>query len=70
MRASGFSAMDVVDAIEEVFWWNRAGAPLKVPTLGTRATLTRELTPLERDVLLCACVDITIGLRPYISAMN
>jgi len=41
-----------------------------VPILGTRATLTRELTPLERDVLLCACVDITIGLRPYISAMN
>jgi hypothetical protein len=69
-RNSGFTVTDVVDALEEVFWWQRPGQPLKLPILGTRATLSRDLTPLERDVLLGACVDITIGLRPYISAMN
>jgi hypothetical protein len=40
------------------------------PLLGTRITLRSEITPLERDTLLGASVDVAIGLRPYIAAMS
>ena len=43
---------------------------MEVPLLANRATLNWELTLFERDVLLYACVDMVIGQRPYISAMN
>jgi hypothetical protein len=43
---------------------------MPVPVLGTRLTLERPPTDIERDVLLGACVDLAIGLRPYISVMD
>ncbi|MGW4249761.1 hypothetical protein [Nocardia sp. NPDC004722] len=60
----------VSDLYDETFWWDRAGQALPVPILGTRLWLKHPLDPVERDVLLGACVDITHGLRPYITAMK
>ncbi|MDP9116644.1 MAG: hypothetical protein M3O28_05185 [Actinomycetota bacterium] len=62
---------DVLDSAWNTYlWWDRAGAPLPLLVLGTRLILLRELDELERDVLLSACVDLAIGLRPYIKQMN
>jgi hypothetical protein len=70
-RAEGWDLSRAVDAAwQEYFWWDRAGRALPVPVLGTRLTLTRPVDGVLRDVLLCACVDLAIGLRPYCSAMN
>ena len=60
----------VAGAAELAIWWDRAGQALPVPILGTRLTAVRPLTTVERDVLVCACVDVAIGLRPYIASMN
>jgi hypothetical protein len=60
----------VAGAADLAIWWDRAGQPLPVPILGTRLATVRPLTPVERDVLVCACVDLAIGLRPYIASMN
>jgi hypothetical protein len=69
-RDTGWTISRAVDAAwREYFWWDQAGQPLPVPILGTRLTLTRPVVGTERDVLLCACVDMAIGLRPYASCM-
>lgn len=60
----------VADAATFAIWWDHAGQPLPVPILGTRLTTVRPLSPVEREVLVCACVDLAIGLRPYIASMN
>jgi hypothetical protein len=71
-KTSGWKSLsDVLDSAWSTYiWWDHAGAPLPVLVLGTRLILLRELTPIERDVLLAACVDLAIGLRPYIAEMN
>ncbi|MFJ4649959.1 hypothetical protein ACIP5Y_01655 [Nocardia sp. NPDC088792] len=51
-------------------WWDRDGQPLPVPILGTRLLMSRQLDRVECDVLLGACVDIALGLRPYVAAMR
>jgi hypothetical protein len=65
---AGWKLMDSI--ADTIIWWDRAGAPLKVPFLGTRLEVTRPLSDLERDTLLAACVDMAIGLRPYVAGMN
>jgi len=60
----------VADAANVAIWWDHAGQPLPVPILGTRLTTVRPLTTVEREVLMCACVDLAIGLRPYIASMH
>lgn len=68
---AGWSLWRAVDAAYQAYiWWDRAGQPMKVPLLGVRIATTAELTPLERDILVCASVDLAIGLRPYIAAMS
>jgi hypothetical protein len=67
LRTGGWALVD--DLTTELLWWGQAGAPLKVPVLGTRLQLARDMTDLERDVVLGACVDIAIGLRPYVKGM-
>jgi hypothetical protein len=70
-KVAGWSLMRSIDALEDTFiWWDRAGQALKTPLLGTRLVLSRQPTAVERDVLLGACADITLGLRPYIASMN
>ncbi|MRH89732.1 hypothetical protein GFY24_20170 [Nocardia sp. SYP-A9097] len=58
------------DLYETYIWWDRAGQPLATPILGTRLLLRRAPDATERDVLLGACVDIALGLRPYVTAMK
>ena len=57
-------------AVNELFWWDQPGQAMRVPVLGTRVVLTRPLVGAERHVLVGACVDMAIGLRPYISEMK
>jgi hypothetical protein len=59
-----------MDLINTAIWWGRAGEPLKLPFLGTKLILNRALTPTELDIALAACVDTSIGLRPYVKAMS
>ncbi|MEC3954070.1 hypothetical protein VMT65_13615 [Nocardia sp. CDC153] len=68
-RVGGWARM-VSDLYDDTFWWDRAGQPLPIPILGTRLWLKHPLDQVERDVLLGVCVDITLGLRPYIKAMK
>ncbi|QLY29543.1 hypothetical protein H0264_30485 [Nocardia huaxiensis] len=51
-------------------WWERTGPALPVPILGTRLLLRRPPDRDERQVLLGACVDLTLGLRPYVLEMK
>jgi hypothetical protein len=70
-RDAGWTISRAIDAAwQEYFWWDHAGQPLPIPILGTRLTLTRPVVGTERDVLLCPCVDMAIGLRPYASCMT
>lgn len=70
-KVDGWTLAKVVDAAwDEYIWWDRAGRALPLPLLGTRVGITAPLSDLQRDVLLGACVDIAIGLRPYVSEMN
>ena len=67
----GWTVSRAVDAAADLYiWWDRAGQPLKVPILGTRLTLDRPLSTSEREVLVGVCVDIAIGLRPYVTEMK
>jgi len=58
------------ELVDDVIWWGRAGQPLRLPLLGTSLQLQRPLTPVEREIVLAACVDLAIGLRPYGTAMG
>jgi hypothetical protein len=70
-RVDGWSMSRALDAAwQTYFWWDRAGQSLPVPILGTRLSLARAVEGVERDVLLAACVDMAIGLRPYAAAMQ
>lgn len=55
---------------KSVIWWDHAGQAPPLPILGTRHTTIRPLAPVEHAVLVCACVDLAIGLRPYIASTN
>ncbi|WP_375501320.1 hypothetical protein [uncultured Jatrophihabitans sp.] len=70
-RGPGWTAMRTLDELTGTFyWWDHAGAALKIPILGTRLMLTERVEPVVSEVLLAACVDIAIGLRPYIPEMS
>lgn len=63
---------EVLDAVDFVTggFVSEPGGSLPLPFLGTRVSLYRDLTPLERDAILAACVEIGIGVRPYVTAMG
>ena len=63
---------DVLDAVDFVMggFVSEPGGSLPLPFLGTRVSIYRDLTPLERDAVLAACVEIGIGVRPYVTAMG
>ena len=46
------------------------GGSLPILVAGTRLVLYRETTQVERDVLLAACVELGISIRPYFTAMG
>ncbi|MEG8181638.1 hypothetical protein [Nocardia terpenica] len=57
-------------ARDTTLWWDRTGPPLPVPILGTRLVMNRPIDRVERDILLAACVDMAIGLQPYVAVMK
>jgi hypothetical protein len=70
-RATGWSlAQKLLDIDMAFYWWDHAGQSLPIPILGARIAGYRAVSDLERDLLMAICVDITIGLRPYIAEMN
>jgi hypothetical protein len=70
-RAGGWTLSRLAGELyDESFWWDRAGEPMPIPLLGARIYLERPASPAERSVLVGACVDMAIGLRPYIKEMN
>src|SRR3954447_25439211 len=70
-RDTGWNLGRVADAAwNEYIWWDRAGRALPIPVLGTRLVLDRPVTDVERSIVIGACTDLAIGLRPYIAEMN
>ncbi|MEV6768474.1 hypothetical protein AB0N05_07550 [Nocardia sp. NPDC051030] len=70
-RTGGWTLGRVANDLYETYiWWDQAGQPMPVPILGTRLITHHQLDPVERDVLLGACTDIALGLRPYTSVMK
>ena len=70
-RVQGRSlARKLINADMAFYWWDHAGQPLPIPLLGARIAGYRPVSDLERDLLLAICVDVTIGLRPYITEMQ
>ena len=64
--------LEVLEGVDFVMggFVSEPGGALPLPFLGTRVTLYRDLTPLERDAVLAACVEIGIGVRPYVVEMG
>ncbi|MFN8052307.1 MAG: hypothetical protein U0Q22_12755 [Acidimicrobiales bacterium] len=54
---------------DQIEWFGRAGQGLKLPVHGTALAFDRDPSDLEFDTALAVCVDMAIGLRPYIAAM-
>lgn len=63
------SAEDVLDFVSGNFGGD-VGGSLPIPFKGTRVVLFREVRQVERDVLLAACVEIALAVRPYIREMG
>lgn len=63
------SAEDVLDLISGDFGGS-VGSSLPIPFRGTRLVAYRDLSAVERDVLLAACCEIALSARPYITAMG
>ena len=59
------------DSLDPTTWLSReVGEPLKIPLLGTQLVVAQPAQPLHRALLLAVCVDIAIGLRPYVAGMS
>lgn len=70
-KASGWRLTEaLLNADMALYWWDHAGQALPIPILGARIVGYRSVSDLERDLLMAICVDITIGLRPYIAEMQ
>jgi hypothetical protein len=70
-RSGGWTLARALDsAYNEYVWWTHAGRSLPIPVLGTRLALHQAVTGVPRDVLLGACVNLAIGLRPYVAEMS
>jgi hypothetical protein len=71
-RAAGWTTLTgAFDAAYDLFeGWNQAGASLPIPIQGARVYVSSPVTPIQREVLYAACVDIALGIRPYIPEMN
>lgn len=62
-------AEDIIDVLSGDFGGSPGGS-LPIPFLGTRLVIYRDVTQAERDVLLAACCEIALAVRPYMTAMG
>jgi hypothetical protein len=51
-----------------IVWWDRAGQSLKVPSLGAHLALERPVDETVGDLLLAACVDVSLGSHSFVRA--
>lgn len=65
----GLDADDLLDFVTGDYDGD-VGGSLPIPFRGTRLVVYRDVTDTERDVLLAACVEIALGVRPYIAEMG
>jgi hypothetical protein len=56
------------ELVELSVWWDRAGGPLKVPSLGVQLELGHPVDPVLGDLLLAMGVDISLGSHSFIRA--
>ncbi len=56
------------ELVELSVWWDRAGGPLKVPSLGVQLELEHPVDPILGDLLLAMGVDISLGSHSFIRA--
>jgi hypothetical protein len=67
----GYTTGDLVEAADFVLggFQSQTGGALPLHRLGVRTVLYRALTPLERDVVVAASVELGISIRPYVTGM-
>lgn len=65
----GFDTDDLLDLVSGDFGGNNASS-LPIPFGGTRLVLFRDVSPVERHVLLAACAEICLSARPYVAEMG
>ena len=58
------------ELLDEAIWFGHAGKPLSLPVAGTALEFLRPPTAIEGDLALGICIDVSVGLRPYIAEMN
>jgi hypothetical protein len=65
----GYTTGDLVEAADFVLggFQSQTGGALPMHRLGVRTVLYRALTPLERDVVVAASVELGISIRPYVA---
>ena len=68
IRSRPTSGWDLLDDLTDMaVWWDRAGEPLKVPSLGAHLTLARPVPADLGDLLVAACIDISIGSHSFVT---
>jgi hypothetical protein len=55
----------VGELVDTSIWWDRAGAPLKVPSRGIHLTLDHPVDATTGDLLLALCVDVSLGCHSF-----
>ena len=67
----GYDTGDLIEAVDFVMsgFQGQTGGALPLPRIGVRTILHRQPSPLERDVLVAAAVELGIGLRRYVTEM-
>ena len=65
----GYTTGDLIEAADFVLsgFQSQTGGALPLHRLGVRTVLYRALTPLERDVVVAASVELGISVRPYVT---
>ncbi len=58
----------VGEVVDTSIWWDRAGAPLKVPSLGIHLALDHPVDAATGDLLLALCVDVSLGSHSFTRA--
>ena len=65
----GYNTGDLIEAADFVLsgFQSQTGGSLPLHRLGVRTVIHRPLTPLEREVVVAASVELGISVRPYIA---
>jgi hypothetical protein len=63
------ASFDLVgELVDGTIWWDRAGAPLKSPSLGTHLVLDHPVDTVTGDLRLALCVDVSLGSHGFLRA--